>query len=134
DLKLRERPDLATLQADLRRWQEREKEANQGGDRIAARDAGAWAERARRWIARLADLPDSDTFPVPYSIHRFGDAIWVTTGGEPYNVLQVELRRRFPDLTLLISPLAGALQVAYLLPRDRYGKGLYQEEPSILAP
>jgi hypothetical protein len=24
--------------------------------------------------------------------------------------------------------------VAYLLPRDRYGRGLYQEEPSILAP
>jgi hypothetical protein len=26
------------------------------------------------------------------------------------------------------------LQVAYLLPTDRYGRGLYQEEPSILAP
>jgi hypothetical protein len=26
------------------------------------------------------------------------------------------------------------MQVAYLLPKDRYGKGLYQEEPSSLAP
>jgi hypothetical protein len=30
--------------------------------------------------------------------------------------------------------LAGDFQVAYLLPSDRYGKGLYQEEPSIPAP
>ena len=35
---------------------------------------------------------------------------------------------------MLLSPLAGDLQVAYMLPRDRYGKGLYQEEPSCLAP
>ena len=63
-----------------------------------------------------------------------GDALWITTGGEPYNAIQVELRRRFPTFTLLFSPLASELQVAYLLPADRYGQGLYQEEPSILAP
>jgi hypothetical protein len=49
-------------------------------------------------------------------------------------VLQRELRHRFPSLTVLVSPLDGDLQVAYLLPRDRYGLGLYQEEPSSLAP
>jgi hypothetical protein len=63
-----------------------------------------------------------------------GDAFWITTGGEPYSVLQSELRRRFPAYPLLVTPLAGDFQVAYLLPSDRYGKGLYQEEPSILAP
>jgi hypothetical protein len=35
---------------------------------------------------------------------------------------------------LLFSPIAGELQIAYLLPADKYGQGLYQEEPSILAP
>ena len=45
-----------------------------------------------------------------------------------------ELRRRFANDLLLVSPLAGLLHVAYLLPRDSYGLGLYQEEPSILAP
>ena len=65
---------------------------------------------------------------------------WSSTGiynyqsGEPYSIAQVELRRRFPAFALLFSPLSGALQVAYLLPADRYGKGLYQEEPSIMAP
>ena len=63
-----------------------------------------------------------------------GDALWITCSAEPYSWLATELRRRCPNLTLLISPITGNNQVAYLLPRDRYGKGLYQEEPSALAP
>ena len=43
-------------------------------------------------------------------------------------------RQRFPHHTLLVSPLCGDMQMGYLLPADRYGRGLYQEEPSILAP
>ena len=34
----------------------------------------------------------------------------------------------------MFSPLSGDLPIAYLIPVDRYGKGVYQEEPSILAP
>ncbi|MBI2952164.1 neutral/alkaline non-lysosomal ceramidase N-terminal domain-containing protein [bacterium] len=134
DLPLKPRPDRASLQADLEQWEARQREADAAGDAVAARDYGARAERARRWLARLTDLPDGPTCPVQFSVHRLGDAAWVTSGGEPYNALQVELRRRFPALILLFSPLASGLQVAYLLPADRYGKGLYQEEPSPLAP
>lgn len=79
-------------------------------------------------------MPAGDTYPFGYSVHRLGDAVWVTCGGEPYSLLQTELQGRFPDVTIWVSPLASDLQVAYLLPKDRYGKGLYQEEPSILAP
>ena len=39
-----------------------------------------------------------------------------------------------PILLVVITPISGNTQVAYLLPRDRYGQGLYQEEPSSLAP
>lgn len=134
DLPLKPRPDRASLQADLEGWEARQREADAAGDAVTARDCGARAERARRWLARLTDLPDGPTCPVQFSVHRLGDAVWVTSGGEPYNILQVELRRRFPGLVLLFSPLASGLQVAYLLPADRYGKGLYQEEPSPLAP
>ena len=63
-----------------------------------------------------------------------GDAIWVTCGGEPYNLLQTELRRRFPDVAVLVSPVSGSISAAYLLSAEHYGKGLYQEEPSIPAP
>ena len=101
---------------------------------VAARDAGARAERCRRWLARIAKLPDGSTFALDYSVYHFGDAVWITTSAEPYSWLSDELRRRFPSLTLLITPISGNTQVAYLLTRDHYGKGLYQEEPSSLAP
>lgn len=132
DLPVRERPDRAQLEQDLAEWNAKADAANAAGDVVAGRDARAYAERARRWIARLDDLPEGETFPVQFSVHRLGDAYWITCGGEPYNVLQTELRRRFPDAPLMISPVSGDLQIAYLLPKDRYGKGLYQEEPSIL--
>jgi hypothetical protein len=133
DLPLR-RIDAAEQRALLSEWEARQREADAAGDTVAARDAGARAERARRWLARLADLPPGDSYPLRFSVHRLGEALWITCGGEPYNVLQRELRRRFPDQAILCSPVSGDLQVAYLLPRDRYGLGLYQEEPSSLAP
>ena len=134
ELPLKPRPEPAALRAEMERWEAQQKDADAQGDAIAARDYGARAERARRWLGRLAVLPSGSTFPFPYSVYRLGDAVWVTTGGEPYNLLQTSLRRQFPGRTIIVSPLAGAGAAAYLLPRDRYGKGLYQEEPSILAP
>ncbi|MCB0183803.1 MAG: hypothetical protein KDE31_06045, partial [Caldilineaceae bacterium] len=85
------------------------------------------------WRMRVQQLEDRPTAPFHYTVYRLGDAFWVTTGGEPYSVIQSELRRRFPHHPILFSPLAHDFQVAYLLPSDRYGRGLYQEEPSILA-
>jgi len=134
DLPLKPRPDAGALREELEQWLRRQHDAEARGDPMAAREAGARAERARRWLARLQDLPEGATYPLRFTVHRMGDAIWATCGGEPYSVLQVELRRRFPEKVLLISPLGGDMQVAYLLPADHYGRGLYQEEPSILGP
>ena len=128
--------DRGELAAELESWLARQKEAETREDAIEARDCRARAERARRWLGRLDDLKLSPGkgYPLRFSVHLLGDAVWCTCGGEPYNLIQRELRGRFPELTVLLSPLAGDLQVAYMLPRDRYGKGLYQEEPSCLAP
>jgi hypothetical protein len=134
DLPLKPIPTREALQGELDRWRSREQEAAAGGDEAAARDLGARAERAQRWLGRLDELPEGDSCPLGFTVHRMGDAVWVACGGEPYSAIQVELRRRFPDNVILCSPLAGDMQVAYLLPADRYGKGLYQEEPSSLAP
>jgi hypothetical protein len=54
-------------------------------------------------------------------------------GGEPYQQLSVNLRRRFPDSALVVVELCNRPH-SYLLPRDRYGIGLYQEEVCVLAP
>ena len=126
------RPDRAKLEQELADWEAKSAAADAQGDQATARDARAYGERARRWLARLDDLPDQERIPVQFSVHKLGEAFWITCGGEPYSILQVELRRRFPDYPMLISPVAGNLEIAYLLPEDRYGKGLYQEEPSIL--
>ena len=134
DLPTKPKPDADALARELAEWKTAIAAADARGDALAARDATAKAERARRWIARLDNIPDGETFPFEYSVYRLGDAIWITCGGEPYNVIIATLRERFPDETLILSPVSGDLQVAYLLPSDRYGVGLYQEEPSILAP
>lgn len=133
DLPLKDRPDPAELQTELETWEARRQAADERGDTAAARDASARAERARRWLARLKDIGTGATYPLRCTITRLGEAIWVTCGGEPYNLFQTELRRRFGDQAIIVSPLDGDLQVAYLLPADRYGRGLYQEEPSSLA-
>ena len=134
DLPLRPTPKREELEAELADWEMRQRDADARTDIVAARDFGARAERARRRLAQIETLTAGDSYPFPFSVYRLGDAVWISTGGEPYNLLQAELRRRFPAQTLLVSPLAGGHGAGYLLPRDRYGKGLYQEEPSILAP
>ncbi|MDA0747577.1 MAG: hypothetical protein O2954_13735 [bacterium] len=134
DLPMRKGLDREQVEADLARWLDAEKTADASGDAVVARDAGARAERARRWLGRLDQLPQGGTYSMPFSVRRMGDAVWVTCGGEPYSLLQTELRQRFPNFALVVSPLVGAMPVAYLLRKDAYGKGLYQEEPSCLAP
>ncbi len=133
NLPLRERPDPQQLEAAGREWENKKLEAEKAGRIEEARDAGARAERIYRWLSRLENVPEGTTFPLTYSVYRMGDAFWVTCQGEPYSFIQKELRKRFPDYTILFSPLDGDMQVGYLLTEDRYGRGLYQEEPSILA-
>ena len=132
DLPLIALPSAEQLQDQLAEFTRAQDQADEQGDPIAARDLGARAERCRRWLGRITRLPEDGTFPFHFSLHVLGDAVWVTTGAEPYSWLAEALRRRFPALFLLISPIAGDTQVAYLLTRDSYGTGLYQQEPSSL--
>jgi hypothetical protein len=134
DLPYRSLPDADTLSSDLQRYSQEQARADADDDPVKARDLGARAERCRRWLARLAELPEGDQFPYRFSVFQFGDALWITCSAEPYSLLARELCRRYPDMTTLISPIAGDAQLAYLLPEEKYGIGLYQEEPSCLGP
>lgn len=125
---------VAELERELQQFSAEQAAADARGDAIAARDWGARAERCRRWLGRIDKLPAGKSFALHFSVHQLGDALWITTSAEPYSWLADELRRRFPAMTLVISPISGDTQVAYLLQQDCYGKGLYQEEPSALAP
>jgi hypothetical protein len=132
DLPLKQLPSTVELEREMDVWLDRQQKADAAGDAIAARDFGARAERARRWRSRIQHLPEGSTYPYRYSVRQMGSTVWVAVSGEPYNWLQTELRRRFPDRAVVVTALASHLGVVYLLPAERYGVGLYQEEPSIL--
>lgn len=101
---------------------------------MEAREARAMAERLCRWLGRWHDIPVEGVVPLHCTVYRLGDAIWLTRGGEPDSTLQTELRRRFPNRTILcLSPL-GICTWPTCCRGIAYGLGLYQEEPSIPAP
>lgn len=134
DLPLREDlPDRGELIEEQRHWQQKQAEAAAAGDDQAAADCRAMVERATRRLVRVAHLPEGKTFPYQATLFRMGDAVWVPLNGEHYNCLQVALRDRFPKQTLLIATLVNGSDVWYLPDAESYGKGLYQEEASILA-
>ncbi len=134
DLPLRKRPDEKSLRRESGDWEEKINKARAAGDDKQVQIGRAMQERANRWIARLKDFPAGDSYPLEYTVLIAGDAIWITVEGEPYSLLQSELQNRFPGKFVIVSPVDRSYQVAYLLPRDKYGTGLYQEEPSSLGP
>lgn len=130
------RPDLpkrAELLAEQSHWQQKFELAEIAGDAVAMRDARAMIERATRRLIRVAHLPETSTITYKVPLCKMGDAIWVSLNGEHYNILQTELRRRFPNHTLIIGTIANGSDVWYLPDAESFGKGLYQEEASILS-
>ena len=87
-----------------------------------------------RLIKKLAELPQGPTYDLPVMLLQTGDAFWLGVEAEHYNVLQRELRLRFPGMALIVMTLMDGGRVAYLPTADTYGKGLYQETIAVLAP
>ena len=127
-------PTLDELTTTRSRLIAEEDAARQSGDAQRAADTRALVERETRKIARLKGLPEGDAFPYEVVLWRIGDAIWIAIQGEPYNVLQRELRQRFPGTPLMISTIANGWGPSYLPPREHYGTGIYQETIAVLAP
>lgn len=129
------RPDLPRrdeLLAEQSHWQQQYDLAVASGDAVAIRDARAMTERATRRLIRVAHLPETPTISYEVPMWKMGNSIWISLNGEHYNVLQTELRRRFPNHTLIIGTIANGSDVWYLPNEGSFGKGLYQEEASIL--
>jgi len=135
-LSLKYRDDMSKpeeLLEEREKWQKREEEARSAGDTVRTRDARAMVERMTRRLNRIRQLPPGDSFPFPVDLWRMGDSVWVGVNGEPYNLLQRELRSRFPDMPIVVGTLANGSGVSYLLNEASYGKRLYQENVSLLA-
>ena len=130
----RDLPPVEEVAENLKRLEEEEASARTRGDLASAADSRALAERRRRELARRRALPSGETYPYQSAIWRMGEAVWVCVQGEPYSLLQTELRRRFPDVAIVICSLGFCWGVAYLPPQELYGRGLYQESVAIVAP
>jgi hypothetical protein len=133
ELPFRELPAAAAVAEQLRLWQAKEEAAGADGRDLEVRDCRARVERLRRLGRRLEELPA--TGQVEYEIHlwQIGEGVLVMVGGEPYNLFQRTLRQRFPETPILVAVLCNRPH-SYILPGDQYGRGLYQDECSVLAP
>ena len=121
------------LERDKAHWQAEEQKAREAGDQAAAADARAMVERMTRRLVRVRDIPDGDRYPFRIRLWLMGDVVWVMLEGEHYNVLQRRLRKRFPGRAIVVATLANGSRCWYLPDEISYGKGLYQEDASILA-
>ncbi len=127
-------PDsLDELQARHSQLEQAIAAARARGDHLAERDATAHLERTRRRMQRARSVPAGDRLLLNIWLWKLGDACVVAIPAEPYSLLQTELRRRFPGRTILVSTVTNG-SVSYLLPRELYGSGLYQDWVSVIGP
>jgi hypothetical protein len=130
------RPEVPTkekIAPERAHWQSQEQAAQKAGDAAKARDCRAMVERMTRWQTRVAVLPPGEAFPLPIALWQIGDAFWLAVEGEHYNQLQRALRRRFPDLPIVLATLANGSRCTYLPTVEAYGKGIYQDSVAVLA-
>lgn len=127
-------PTAAQVEAELKQFQADEEVAHAAGDAAKAADGRAMAERKRRLLHRLAQLPPGEKFPLQVTLWRMGDALWLGVQGEFYSVLQTELRRRFPGKAIVVATIAADWGASYLPPTKLYGTGIYQETIAVVAP
>lgn len=131
------RPGIASaaqVTAEREVRQREEATARAAGDESLAADRRAQVEVLTRQLVRLRSQPPGPTYPFPIVLWRMGDAVWVAVESEHYQALQVELRRRFSRLTILVATLVNGRMHTYLPPREIYGSGIYQETIALLAP
>jgi len=81
-------------------------------------------ERLRRQRDIRRSMGDGTSFPLPVFAWRIGDAVLVGSGGEAYSQLQIDLRNRFPGLSVICMNLING-SVGYLPPADLYDVDVY---------
>ena len=131
------RSDLPTIEQtteEREHWLGAEAQARSAGDETRVRDCRAQVEQRTRQLARLAALVPGAAYPLEVRIGLVGDAIWVFTPGELYQVFQQELRRRFAPHPVVVTTLTNDWQPGYVPPVETFGRGIYHEIIAATAP
>jgi hypothetical protein len=126
-------PSVETTQAELARWEAEEARALSADDAARRAECRARAEQMTRQLARLASLPPGPAYPLPVTVSRLGQALWVFTPGELYQQFQTVLRERSRPLALVIATITNDWQPGYVPAAGAYGQGIYQEVISAVA-
>jgi hypothetical protein len=93
--------------------------------RSAATDR-ALQERLRRQRDTRRSLGDGATYSISLWVWRVGGAVFVGVPGEPYSILQRELRQRFRQIPVVCANLVNSAVSSYLPPQDLYEQDIYQ--------
>ncbi|CAN5693613.1 hypothetical protein BH11ARM2_BH11ARM2_18890 [soil metagenome] len=88
------------------------------GDDGPARERRSRQEMVRRWVG------GGESFDLPVGVWQVGDASFVATPAEAYSLLQIELRRRFPERIVLVSNVSNGW-VGYLPTQKMYDEDVY---------
>ena len=135
ELPLLDLPSKQDLDQQLTDWQAREAAAKRSRNDQEAADCRAQIERIIRAMMRIEGLPaEGKNADYGVTLWRIGECGLVMVSGEPYSVFQCELRDRFPDTAIIVVVLCNRGTGGYLLPRDDYGRGLYQEQAAVIGP
>jgi len=109
-----------TVELPLKNWPSVEELEQQ---RLGCTDR-ALEERLRRKRDIRRGVGNGSTYNLPIYVWRIGDAVLVGSCCEPYSILQQELRRRFPEHTILCMNLING-SIGYLPPEDLYDTEIY---------
>jgi len=85
----------------------------------------ALAERLFRKLQILRNLSGGDHEVFPAWVWRVGDSLVVGQANEAYSCFQEDLRRAFPELTVVVMNTSGA-EMGYLYPPELDGRDVYQ--------
>ena len=109
------------LELDLKDWPSAEILEQQRADC----EDRAMRERLHRKRDIRRVLGDGVTHAITYSVWQLGNAFLIGSSCEAYSKLQIELRERFPDRTIICMNLINGT-IGYLPPADKYDLDIYQ--------
>ena len=92
---------------------------------LAVTEDRAIAERLFRKIQILRNLSGGEHEVFPAWVWRVGDSLVVAQANEAYSCFQEDLRRAFPETTVVVMNTSGA-EMGYLYPPELDGQDIYQ--------
>ncbi len=93
---------------------------------LASTDDRPVAERLFRKIQIVKSLDGYGSQTFPAWVWRVGDSLLVAHPNEAYSCFQEDLRRAFPDTTVVVLNTTGATEVGYLYPPELDTTDTYQ--------